>query len=297
MLNLLKKRGYEDILIKDRSELDLIDQKNTELFFKSDRPDVVICAAAKVGGIYANQIYSDQFLFENLNIQNNLIHFSHLYGVKKFIFLGSSCIYPKYAEQPIRENSILSGPLEPTNEPYALAKIAGIKLCETYFKQYGDNFISLMPTNLYGPRDNFHPKTSHVIPALIQKFHKAKTNSEKYVEIWGSGNPLREFLHVDDLSEAILFAMNNINANEIYNRGISHMNVGSGEELSIRELAFLIKKIVGFKGDIKFDGSKPDGTPRKLLDSTIIIEKGWEPKIKLKFGIELLYKQYKKTFS
>jgi len=253
----------------------------------------VICAAAKVGGIYANHTYPGQFLFENLSIQNNLIHFSHEHEVKYLLFLGSACIYPKYADQPIKEGSMLSGPLEPTNEPYALAKIAGIKLCETYYKQYSDNFISIMPNNLYGPNDNFHPDTSHVIPALIQKFHNAKVTSSKYVEIWGTGNPLREFLHVDDLSEAILFIINNISVEEIYNRGISHINVGSGEEFSIHELALMIKKIVGFKGKIKFDKSKPDGTPRKLLDTSIMNKKGWKPKIKLKDGIKDLYSYYK----
>tara|TARA_Y100001980_G_C14543700_1_gene322541 strand:- start:165 stop:974 length:810 start_codon:yes stop_codon:yes gene_type:complete len=264
----------------------------TRLFFKKEKPDVVICAAAKVGGIYANQIYPAQFLFENLAIQNNLIHFSHEYGVKNLLFLGSACIYPKYAEQPIKESSMLSGPLEPTNEPYALAKIVGIKLCETYFKQYSDNFISVMPNNLYGPNDNFDPDTSHVIPALIKKFHDAKINSSNCVRIWGSGNPLREFLHVDDLSDAILFIMKNVSVEEIYNQGISHINVGSGEELSIHELALMIKKVVGYKGKINFDKSKPDGTPRKLLDTSIMNKKGWMPKIKLKKGIKDLYSSY-----
>tara|TARA_X000000950_G_scaffold277437_1_gene366883 strand:- start:49002 stop:49892 length:891 start_codon:yes stop_codon:yes gene_type:complete len=293
MVDCLKKNRYGNIITKDRIELDLSDQKRTRLFFKKEKPDVVICAAAKVGGIYANHIYPGQFLFENLSIQNNLIHFSHEYEVKYLLFLGSACIYPKYADQPIKESSILSGPLEPTNEPYALAKIAGIKLCETYYKQYSDNFISIMPNNLYGPNDNFHPDTSHVIPALIQKFHNAKTTSSKYVEIWGTGNPLREFLHVDDLSEAILFIINNVSVEEIYNRGISHINIGSGEELSIHELALMIKNVVGFKGKIKFDNSKPDGTPRKLLDTSIMNEKGWRPKIKLKKGIKDLYTYYK----
>ena len=293
MVDCLKKNRYGNIITKDRIELDLSDQKRTRLFFKKEKPDVVICAAAKVGGIYANHIYPGQFLFENLSIQNNLIHFSHEYEVKYLLFLGSACIYPKYADQPITEGSMLSGPLEPTNEPYALAKIAGIKLCETYYKQYSDNFISIMPNNLYGPNDNFHPDTSHVIPALIQKFHNAKTTSSKYVEIWGTGNPLREFLHVDDLSEAILFIINNVSVEEIYNRGISHINIGSGEELSIHELALMIKNVVGFKGKIKFDNSKPDGTPRKLLDTSIMNEKGWRPKIKLKKGIKDLYTYYK----
>jgi len=289
----LVKNGYQNIIKKNKLELDLSDQKRTRLFFKKEKPDIVICAAAKVGGIYANHIYPGQFLFENLTIQNNLIHFSHEYEVKYLLFLGSACIYPKYADQPIKEDSILSGPLEPTNEPYALAKIAGIKLCEAYHKQYSDNFISVMPNNLYGPNDNFHPETSHVIPALIQKFHNAKVTLSKYVEIWGTGNPLREFLHVDDLSEAILFIMHNVSVEEIYNKGISHINIGSGEELSIHELALIIKKVVGFEGEIKFDKSKPDGTPRKLLDTSIMNKKGWKPKIKLKDGIKDLYCYYK----
>ena len=221
-----------------------------------------------------------------------MIHSSHENGVKKLVFLGSACIYPKYANQPIQECSILSGSLEPTNEPYALAKIAGIKLCETYYKQYCDNFISVMPNNLYGPNDNFDPNTSHVIPALIQKFHTAKVASSKSIKIWGTGTPLREFLHVDDLAEAILFIIKNIKVGEIYNKGISHINIGSGEEYSIHELALIIKKIVGFKGKLRFDISKPDGTPRKLLDTTILTEKGWIPKIKLENGVKELYRKY-----
>ena len=289
----LVKNGYKNIIKKDKLELDLSDQKRTKLFFQKEKPDVVLCAAAKVGGIYANHRYPGQFLFENLSIQNNLIHFSHEFKVKYLLFLGSACIYPKYAVQPIKEDSMLSGPLEPTNEPYALAKIAGVKLCEAYYKQYSDNFISIMPNNLYGPNDNFHPDTSHVIPALIQKFHNAKVTSSKYVEIWGTGNPLREFLHVDDLSEAILFIINNISVEEIYNRGISHINIGSGEEISIYELALMIKRIVGFEGEFKFDTTKPDGTPRKLLDTTILNEKGWFPKIILEEGLRNIYHKFK----
>ena len=295
MVDCLKKNKYGNIITKDRTELDLSDQKSTRIFFKKEKPDIVICAAAKVGGIYANQIYPAQFLFENLAIQNNLIHFSHESGVKQLLFLGSACIYPKYAKQPIKESSILSGLLESTNEPYAIAKIAGIKLCESYFKQYSDNFISVMPNNLYGPNDNFHPDTSHVIPALIQKFHNAKVASSNDIKIWGTGNPLREFLHADDLSEAILFIINNVSVEEIYKRGISHINIGSGEELSIHELALMIKEVVGFKGDIRFDKSKPDGTPRKLLDCTIMNEMGWSPKIKLEKGIKELYNYYQKN--
>ena len=288
------KNRYENIIKKSKTELDLLNQEKTRQFFKNERPDAVICAAAKVGGIYANQVFPGQFLYENLAIQNNLIHFSHIYDVKNLLFLGSACIYPKYAEQPIKEDSILSGTLEQSNEPYAIAKIAGIKLCETYYKQYSDNFLAVMPNNLYGPNDNFHPYNSHVIPALIQKFHNAKLTSDNYVEIWGSGNPLREFLHVDDLSNAVLFIINNISVKEIYDRGISHINIGSGEEISIKNLAFLIKKVVGFKGEMIFNNSKPDGTPRKLLDTSIMHEKGWKSKIKLEDGIEALYKHYKK---
>ena len=291
----MKKHNYQNIVFKNKSELNLLNQDSTRQFMMNEKPEVVICAAAKVGGIYANQKYPAQFLFENLSIQNNLIHSAHEYGVKKLLFLGSACIYPKYADQPIKEDSILSGSLEPTNEPYALAKIAGIKLCETYYKQYSDNFISVMPNNLYGLNDNFNPNTSHVIPALIQKFHKAKVINGEYVKIWGSGDPLREFLHVDDLAEAILFILKNVSAEEIYNKKISHINIGSGEELSIKELALLIKKIVDFKGKIKFDKSKPDGTPRKLLDTTILNEKGWFSKINLEEGIKDLYFRYVKN--
>ena len=292
MVRCLKKHGFENLILKNRSELDLMNQEKTELFFRTEKPYGVICSAAKVGGIYANHVSPADFLYENLTIQNNLIHFSHKYNVKYLLFLGSACIYPKYAKQPIKEDSLLSGFLEPTNEPYALAKIAGIKLCENYYKQYSDNFISVMPNNLYGPNDNFNPDTSHVIPALIQKFHEAKVNSSKYVTVWGSGNPIREFLHVYDLAEAILFIIRNVIVEEVYSKGISHINVGSGEELSIHELALMIKKTVGFKGQIKFDKSKPDGTPRKLLDTTIINEKGWKPKIKLEHGINELYNYY-----
>ena len=285
----LVKNGYKNIIKKDKLELDLSDQKSTRLFFEKEKPEVVICAAAKVGGIYANQKYPAQFLFENLSIQNNLIHFSHEIGVRQLLFLGSACIYPKNAGQPIRENSILSGLLEPTNEPYALAKIVGIKLCENYFRQYSDNFISVMPNNLYGPNDNFDPNTSHVIPALIQKFHNAKINSFESVQIWGSGKPLREFLHVDDLSEAVLYLMQNLSARELYEMDISHVNIGSGEEISIKDLALLIKRITNFKGKIYFDTTKPDGMPRKLLDSSFIHKLGWSSKISLTEGLKKLY--------
>ena len=292
--NYLKKNGYKNVIIKDRHELDLIDQSQTSKFFENEKPNIVICAAAKVGGIFANSTYPGQFLYENLAIQNNIIHFSHQFGVQKLIFLGSACIYPKHARQPIKEELLLSDYLEPTNEAYAIAKIAGIKLCENYFKQYSDNFLSIMPNNLYGPNDNFDPDTSHVIPALIRKFHNAKIFSNKCVKIWGSGTPLREFLHVEDLAEAILFIINYIDVEEIYKKGISHINVGSGQEISINELALMIKEIVGFKGKLEFDSSKPDGTPRKLLDNSILEKKGWKAKIGLAKGIEELYSYYKK---
>ncbi len=278
--------------MKGKSELNLINQNETRLFFKCEKPQVVICAAAKVGGIYANEKYSGQFLYENLAIQNNVIHFSHEFKVNQLMFLGSACIYPKYAKQPIEEKSLLSGHLEPTNEAYAIAKIAGLKLCESYYRQYSNNFISVMPNNLYGRNDNFHPQNSHVIPALIQKFHEAKITSAKTVEIWGTGKPIREFLHVDDLAEAIIFILKNIDAKEIYRRGISCLNIGCGDEVSIKDLALLIKKITGFSGKLSFDKSKPDGTPRKLLDSKIIKSFGWDPKISLEKGLENLYSWY-----
>ena len=292
----LKKYGYENLLTQNKAELDLLNQEETRLFFKYEKPDSVICAAAKVGGILANKKYPAQFLYENLTIQHNIIHLSHKYGVKSLLFLGSACIYPKYAEQPIKEESILSGALEPTNEPYAIAKIAGIKLCQSYFRQFSKNFISVMPNNLYGMNDNFNLETSHVIPALIKKFHDAKVKCHDAVVVWGTGRPLREFLHVEDLAEAILFIINNINAEEIYSKNISHINVGSGEEISIHNLAIMIKRIVGYKGLINFDESMPDGTPRKLLDSSLLIEKGWAPKINLETGIKDLYCSYKNKY-
>ena len=266
-------------------------------FFKTERPEFVICAAAKVGGILANNNFPVDFLHNNLLIQNNIFHSAHRYKVKKLLFLGSACVYPKFALQPIKEDSLMTGPLEPTNEPYALAKIAGIKLCEGYNRQFGDNFFSIMPNNLYGHNDNFNPKTSHVIPALIQKFHYAKINSLKSVEIWGSGNPIREFLHVQDLSEAVLFVMKNLNAEKVYSMGITHINIGSGEEITIKDIATLIKKITGFKGEIHFNLSKPDGMPRKLLDSSIIHKLGWASKIPLKTGLYDLYEWYRKQNS
>ena len=292
LLKLLSQRGYENILKRTHSELDLINQKKTLEFFKSESPEYVFLLAAKVGGINANNKYRGQFIYENLMIQNNVIHSSHLSSVKKLIFVGSACIYPKLAKQPISENELLNGYLEKTNEPYAVAKIAGIKLCQSYFEQYKNNFISLMPNNLYGPNDNFDLETSHVIPALIRKFHQAKLSSKDQVTVWGTGNPQREFMHVDDFISAMIFTMKNIDAKQIYTRGISHINVSSGDEVSIRDLAFMVKKITGFQGDINFDNSMPDGTPRKVLDGAFLNQLNWSSKIRLENGLKSLYSWY-----
>ena len=268
------------------------DSKSVEVFFQVEKPDYVVCAAATVGGILANSNYPVQFLENNLYIQNNILHFSNKYNVKKLILLGSACIYPKYCDQPIKETSLMTGPLEPTNDAYGVAKIAGIKLCESYYRQYGKNFFSLMPNNLYGKNDNFDLESSHVIPAIMKKIHHAKINSQDEVEIWGSGNQLREFLHVQDLAEAILFIMENINADDIYSKNISVINIGSNEEISIKDLAFKIKSIIGYEGELAFDCSKPDGMPRKLLDNSILNNLGWSAKISLQDGLENLYKWY-----
>ena len=295
LLKFLNKEGYENILKRTRSELDLIDQKRTLEFFKSENPDYVFLLAAKVGGIQANDKFRGQFIYENLMIQNNVIHSSHLTTVKKLIFLGSACIYPKFSKQPISEKELLNGYLEKTNESYAIAKIAGIKLCQSYFSQFKDNFISLMPNNLFGPNDNFDLETSHVIPALLRKFHEAKKGKRNSVVIWGTGNPMREFIHVYDLVSAMIFAMKNISAKEIYHNNISHINISSGEEVSIRELAFMVKKITGFQGDINFDNSMPDGTPRKVLDGTFLNQMNWSSKIRLEEGLRATYLWYKEN--
>ena len=288
----LEKLGYNNLLLRSFNELDLRKQTEVEKFFLKEKPEYVIIAAAKVGGILANNTYRAEFLYDNLMIQNNLIHSSYLVNVEKLIFLGSSCIYPKLAPQPLKEEYLLSGYLEYTNEPYAVAKIAGIKMCENYYKQYGSDFFSVMPTNLYGINDNFDLKTSHVLPALIRKFHEAKTDKKKKVILWGTGKPLREFLYVDDLAEAVVYLMEKINANNIYEKGITHLNIGTGKDLSISELASLISEVIGFKGEIEYDASKPDGTPRKLLDVSRINELGWKYKTELREGIELTYKWY-----
>lgn len=278
----LKAEGYNNLVLKTSSELDLRVQSDVEKFFKNERPDYVVLAAAKVGGIVANNTYRADFIYENLMIESNVIHQSYVSKVKKLLFLGSSCIYPKLAPQPLKEESLLSGFLEETNEPYAIAKIAGIKLCESYRLQYGCDFISAMPTNLYGANDNYDLKNSHVIPALIRKMHEAKVSGKDTVEVWGTGTPLREFLHVDDLSDACVFLLNNYS-------DIGFVNVGVGKDMSIKDLALLIRDIVGFKGEIVFDTTKPDGTPRKLMDVSRLTKMGWSPKIDLRSGLKKVY--------
>ncbi len=282
---LLEKQGYENLILRNSRELDLRNQQAVQDFFSNERPEYVFLAAAKVGGINANNIYRADFIFDNLAIEMNVIHSSWKNNVRKLLFLGSSCIYPKDAPQPIKEEYILSGYLEVTNEPYAIAKIAGIKLCESFYMQYGCNFISAMPTNLYGPNDNYDLNNSHVLPALIRKFHEAKLRNDQEVVVWGSGKPLREFLHVDDLAEACLMLMKDYNEKNF-------LNVGYGDDISIAELAGLVKEITGFKGKIVFDQSKPDGTVRKLMDSSKIHALGWKPKINLRDGISDTYRLY-----
>ena len=284
----LKKEGYSNLIFRTSSEMNLIDQRAVEEFFNLERPEYVFLAAARVGGIQANNTYRGQFLYENLMIEANVVHQSYKCNVKKLLLLGSSCIYPKMADQPIHEDSLLSGPLESTNEPYAIAKIAGVKLCETYRDQYGSDFISAMPANLYGPNDNYDLNNSHVLPALIRKFHSAKINNEESVEIWGTGKPLREFLHVDDLASACLFLMDNYS-------GQKPINVGYGEDISIEKLALLVKGITGFEGELRFNSDKPDGTPRKLMDSSRINALGWKAKIELKEGIDSVYNSVDKS--
>ena len=281
--------GYKNILLKNYPDLDLIRQSEVESFFAKEKPDAVIIAAAKVGGILANNTYRAEFIYDNLMIESNLIHSAYKSGVKKLIFLGSSCIYPKLAPQPLKEEYLLSDYLEFTNEPYAIAKIAGIKLCENYYRQYGSNFFSVMPTNLYGPNDNFDLKTSHVLPALIRKFHEAKMKNEDEVTIWGTGKPLREFMFVEDLADAILFLFENVDAKDIYEKGITHINIGTGKDLSISELAKMIAVIVGYNGKIVNDTTKPDGTPRKLMEVTRINQLGWKYKTELEEGIVKTY--------
>jgi len=287
ILRNLKKKGFTNFILRTSEELDLRNQAKVEEFFKTEKPEYVFLAAARVGGIQANNTYRADFLYENLMIQSNVIHSAYLTGVKKLMFLGSSCIYPKMAPQPLKEDYLLSGYLEDTNEPYAIAKISGIKLCENYRRQYDCNFISVMPTNLYGPNDNYNLNNSHVLPALIRKFHEAKERNLPSVEMWGSGTPLREFLHADDLGDACVFLM------EKY-EGEKHVNVGTGTDITIKDLALLIQKIVGYKGEIKHDLSKPDGTPRKLMDVSYLHSLGWKHKLGLEDGIRQVYEDFKK---
>lgn len=288
----LSRRGYTNLLTPGSAETDLTDQHLVKDFFRSASPEVIIVAAAKVGGILANNKYRADFIYQNLMIEANVIHAAFEAGVEKLILLGSSCIYPKLAAQPMREEELLSGYLEFTNEPYAIAKIAGIKLCESYFRQHGSNFLSLMPTNLYGPNDNFDLETSHVIPALLRKFHEAKQAGAENVRIWGSGRPRREFMHVDDLAGAIAFVLEEVDAENIYDQGISHLNVGTGKDLEIIETARLIADVVGFKGDIVRDESKPDGTMQKLLDVGRMHDLGWQHRIELPDGLVQVYDWY-----
>lgn len=284
----LQKEGYNNLVTRTSEQLDLRNQEAVARFFESEKPDYVFLAAAKVGGIVANNTYRADFIYDNLTIQNNLIHQSFLHKVTKLAFLGSSCIYPKLAPQPLSEESLLTGLLEATNEPYAIAKIAGIKMCDAYRAQYGCNFISLMPTNLYGPNDNYDLEKSHVLPALIRKFHTAKEQGLPEVVIWGTGTPLREFLHVDDLADACLFLMNTYNEAGL-------INVGTGTDLSIKDLAMLVAKIVDYQGRLIFDTSKPDGTPRKLMDVSKLTNLGWQAKIDLEQGIKMTYEALKLT--
>lgn len=293
ILRNLREKGYSKIISRDISQLNLINQKDVENFFELEKPDVVIIAAAKVGGIHANNTYRAQFIYENLMIEANLIHSAYINNVSKLLFLGSSCIYPKLAPQPLKEEYLLSGYLEQTNEPYAIAKIAGIKLCENYYKQYGSDFISAMPTNLYGYFDNFNLETSHVLPALLRKFHEAKIINSPAVSIWGTGTPLREFMFVDDLADALTFMIENIDAPDLYDNNLTHLNIGTGEDISILNLAKMIAQIVGYKGEIINDSSKPDGTPRKLMDVTRLHNLGWKHKTSLAEGVEKTYQWYK----
>lgn len=282
----LVAEGFSNFIFRTSKELDLRNQKAVHDFFEKEKPEYVFLAAAKVGGIHANNTYRAEFLYDNLMMQNNVIDASHRNGVKKLMFLGSSCIYPKMAPQPLKEDYLLTGTLESTNEPYAIAKIAGIKMCDAYRSQYGCNYISVMPTNLYGPNDNYDLNNSHVLPALLRKFHTAKMENKPFVEVWGSGTPKREFLHVDDLADACYFLMNNYNEQGL-------VNIGVGDDISIKDLALLIKTIVGYNGELKFDSTKPDGTPRKLMDVTKLHNMGWKHKINLEEGIKMVYEEVK----
>jgi GDP-L-fucose synthase len=290
----LQKQADVEIITRTRDELDLCDQSAFHEFMNSEKPDEVILAAAKVGGIHANNTYPAEFIYQNLQIQNNVIHIAHMNDVQKLLFLGSSCIYPRAVEQPMREDTLLTGVLEPTNEPYAIAKIAGIKMCESYNRQYGRDYRSVMPTNLFGPGDNYHPENSHVVPALIRRFHEAKLHNLEEVVVWGSGTPRREFLYVDDMAGASLFVHNlpRITFDENTQSMLSHINVGTGTDVTITELAETIKEVVGFTGTLVFDRTKPDGTPRKLLDTALLNRLGFSNTISLKMGLEIAYENF-----
>lgn len=290
----LEKHGYQNLILRSHAELDLLDQKAVAEFFAAEKPEYVFLAAAKVGGILANNTYPAQFIFENLQIQNNVLHQAYLNGVKKLLLLGSSCIYPRLAPQPMKEEYLLTGLLEPTNEPYAVAKIAGIKMCQSYNRQYGTNFIAVMPTNLYGPHDNFDLKNSHVLPALLRKFHEAKINGQPEVSVWGSGAPRREFLYIEDMADGCLFLMENFNPDKEQNaKGEVFFNLGTGSDLTVKELAEMIKTAVGYDGRIVWDSSKPDGAPQKLQDMTKMRALGWKHKVDLSEGIKLTYEWFK----
>jgi len=290
----LQRSDFVEVVTVGREDVDLTDQAAVQKFFRASQPDEVILAAAKVGGIHANMSYPAEFIYENLQIQNNIIHAAHVNDVQKLLFLGSSCIYPKFAVNPLCESALLTGTLEPTNEPYAVAKIAGIKMCESYNRQYGRDYRSVMPTNLYGPGDNFHPENSHVVPGLIQRFHQAKLAGSSNVVVWGTGTPKREFLFVDDMAEGSLFVHNLSHA--VYQRHtstmLSHINIGTGAEITIRELAETVKSVVGYLGELKFDETKPDGTPRKLMSVCLLKEMGWRARVNLVDGLQRSYDAY-----
>jgi GDP-L-fucose synthase len=288
ILRMFQSQGYNNLILRTHQELDLEIQKDVNEFFDRERPEYVFLAAAKVGGIYANNTFLADFIYNNLIIQVNVIHAAYKFGVKKLLFLGSSCIYPRLAPQPMKEEYLLTGPLEPTNEPYAVAKIAGIKMCQAYNRQYGTNFVSVMPTNLYGPNDNYDLMDSHVLPALIRRFHEAKIQELPFVEVWGTGTPRREFMYSLDMAEACIFLMENYNSGEI-------INIGTGEDITIRELAALISEVIGYKGEIRWDNTKPDGTPQKLLDVSRLHSMGWKHKTSLKDGLRLTYQAFLKS--
>jgi len=292
----LKSEGYNNLILKYHRELDLLDQKEVEKFYDDNKPDCVFIAAAKVGGIHANNTFRAQFIYENLQIQNHLIHYAYESEVKKLLFLGSSCIYPRNSPQPMKEETLLTGELEATNKPYALAKIAGIEMCESYYRQHGCQFFSVMPTNAYGPNDNYDLETSHALPALIRKIHEAKIRGLKEVTVWGSGKPTREFIHVDDIADACIFIIDQ-DFSQLYEQGLTHLNVGTGKEITIKELAELISGIVGFSGDLVFDQSMPDGMPRKVMDVIRIHQLDWRHKINLEDGLAMTYSSFVENIS